>query len=82
MEIKYLFIGMKYPAYIKLQTTLLIGWIAASALFFFFGPSAGSWPLRNAWWLCLALAVVELLETLIAVRFAKKKYDEQKSIGT
>ncbi len=74
MRVKYLFINLKYRAYIKLQVALVIGWLIGSVLFYLFARASDIWLLKNAWWLCLVIGGLEVLESLVAISKAKKDY--------
>jgi hypothetical protein len=74
MRVKYLFINLKYPAYVKLQAAIVLGWLIVSGLLFVFARDSNFWLLENAWWLCLVIAVGEVIESLVAVAKAKKDY--------
>ena len=74
MRVKYLYINRKYPAYLKSQVALVIGWLIGSGLFCLFAGTSDMWLLKNAWWLCLVVGGLEVLETLGAIRKAKKDY--------
>ena len=72
IRVKYLFVDLKYAAYIKLQGALVIGFLIASALFYQFarGSESGLWS--NGWWLCLVLGALEAVEARMAIGKAKK----------
>lgn len=74
LSVKYLFINLKYPTYVKLQTALIIGWLIAATLFYIFASESSVWILRNAWWICLAIGLLEILESQFAIRKAKSSY--------
>ena len=78
MRVKYLFINMRYPAYIKLQVILVVSLVIASLLCFLFARDSQIWLLKNAWWLCLIVAVGEIVETFMAIGKAKKKFHASK----
>ncbi len=73
-QVKYLFVNLKYPAYVKLQAAQVIGWLIGSALCYQFARGSDVWFLNNGWWLCLAIGGLEVLETLAATSKAKKDY--------
>lgn len=76
MRVKYLFLNLPYPSYLKLQIALFICWIVAGlALLAFRGHD--HWLLANAWWICLVAAVGEAGEAYFAIKHAKKKYDAE-----
>ncbi|MDH3214546.1 MAG: hypothetical protein OEM05_18875 [Myxococcales bacterium] len=70
-QVKYLFVALKYPAYVKLQVALVIGWLIGSILCFSWARESDVWLLKNGWWLCLAIGGLEVLESLVAIRKAK-----------
>lgn len=74
MRVKYLFVNLKYPAYVKLQVALVVGWFVAGGVLFFFARDSGIWLLANGWWLCPVIAVAEVAESMAAVAKAKKDY--------
>ncbi len=74
MQVKILFIELKYPAYVKLQVALVIGLLIGSALFYQFARGSEDWLLNNGWWLCLVIGGMEVLEARIAISKAKKNY--------
>lgn len=73
MRVKYLFVDLRYPAYLRLQIGLFIAWIALGIALIPFRDSQ-VWLLANAWWLCPVIAVGEALESVVAITAAKKKY--------
>jgi len=74
MRVKYLFINLRYPAYVKWQSAIIVGCFVAAGLFFMFARGSGVWILSNAWWLCLIVGGLEILETVLALGKAKKDY--------
>jgi len=74
MRVKYMFVDLKYSAYIKLQTALITAFIIGSVLCFLYTQDSPTWYLKNGWWLCLLVAGLEFIESLIAVHKAKKKH--------
>jgi uncharacterized membrane protein len=74
MPVKYLFINLKYPTYVSLQVTLIVGWMIAAGLFLAFGLGSDVWWIRNGWWLSLAAGCLEIIESLMAVNKAKTEY--------
>jgi len=74
MTVKYLFINLKYPAYVKLQVAQVVGWLIGSALCYQFARGSNVWLLNNGWWLCLVIGGLEVLETLAAISKSKKYY--------
>ena len=74
MRVKYLFVNLKYPSYVRLQVFLVVGWVVAGGLLFLFARDSQAWLLKNGWWLCPLIAVCEVMESLVAVAKAKKDY--------
>lgn len=79
MTVKYLFVNLKYPTYIKLQSALLAGWIIAAVLFYIYGADSTHWLWGNAWWICLVVAALEILESQLAIKKAKASYNSAQS---
>lgn len=75
MRVKYLFIDLKYPAYIKLQIFLVVGWLLGAVLCFMFAKESAGWFVKNGWWLCLTIAVLESFESIGAIYKAKENYN-------
>jgi hypothetical protein len=82
MEVKYLFLSMKYPSYIKLQTFLVVGWLVAAVLAFVFAKNSQIWFIKNGPWLYPIVALLEIGEAYIAIRKAKSKFDVQPNEST
>jgi len=76
MEVKYLFINLKYPAYVKLQIVLVIAWITVAFLLFLYARDSSVWLFRNGWWICPIIAVCEVGESLVAIKKAKEGFPE------
>ena len=74
MRIRYLFIDLSYSAYRKLQIGLVIGWLIGSGLFYLLANSSDQWILANAWWICLAIGILEAGESVVAIGKAKKNH--------
>jgi hypothetical protein len=77
MRVKYLFINLRYPAYLKLQIALVAAWLVVSLLCFSFTKNSSMWILKNAWWLCIIVALLEVGESLVAINKAKKDFNIQ-----
>jgi len=76
MRVKYMFMDLRYPTYLKLQISLVVvGAVLAAVLFPYRGDA--NWLLGNGWWLCLVAVVGEVLESVVAISVAKKKYRGQ-----
>lgn len=75
MRIKYLFVNLTYPAYVRLQIALVAAWIIGAALLFFFARDSSVWLLKNGWWLCLVIGFAEVGEAVVAIGKAKQAYD-------
>jgi hypothetical protein len=74
MRVKYLLLDMAYPAYVRMQATIVGGLLLASLVFFFHGRESSLWVVSNGWWLCLVGAVLEVAEAMVAVNSAKEEY--------
>ena len=72
MRVKYLFVDLRYPTYLKLQIVLVIGWIIGALLCYIFLRDNSVWLLKNGWWLCLVVALLEVGESFLAINKAKK----------
>ena len=77
MRVKYLFLDLEYPAYIKLQAVLAVAWIIGALLSFFFGRDSQMWLLQNGWWFGPIVAFLEVVEAFVAVNKAKKDFNSQ-----
>lgn len=77
MRVKYLFINLKYPSYIKLQAILIIALLSGAILTYFFAHDSQFWFLRNGPWFYPIIALLEVGEAYIAIRKAKKTFNEQ-----
>lgn len=73
MRVKYLFIDLKYRAYAKLQIALITALIIGAVLCFLFTRDYSHWIVKNAWWICAATAVLEVIEFLAATGKARKE---------
>ena len=78
MRVKYLFINLKYPAYVRLQIVLVVALIIGAVLCFLFTRDSSVWALKNGWWLCPVGALFEVGESLFAVKKAKKNFTKIK----
>ncbi|ODS22913.1 hypothetical protein AB835_11720 [Candidatus Endobugula sertula] len=74
MRIKFLFIDMPYAAYIKMQSLFVVLFLIAVALLYYYGSSSDDWLYRNGWWLCLVVAIAEIIETVFSINKAKKEW--------
>jgi uncharacterized membrane protein len=74
MRVKYLFINLKYPAYVKMQIAITLGWLIVGGLLFVFARDSRIWLLANGWWLSLVMVLGEVIESYLAVAKAKKDY--------
>ena len=77
MRVKYLYINLKYPMYVKLQGMLIVALIIAALPCFLYLKDSPVWMLKNAWWLCLTLAFLEIVEALVAIGKAKRDFNSQ-----
>ena len=74
MRVKYLFINLRYPAYVRLQIVAVAAWIVGALLCFLFAGDSSVWLLRNGWWLCPCGALLEVGESFVAINKAKKDF--------
>jgi len=77
MRLKYLFINLKYSAYIKLQVILVVALIIGALLCLFFARDSQIWLLKNGGWLCPIVALLEVGESFWAINKAKKDFNSQ-----
>ena len=77
MRVKYLLINLKYPTYVRLQIVLVAAWIIGALLCFIFGRDSSFWLLKNGWWLCPIVALLEVGESFVAINKAKKDFKIQ-----
>ncbi len=82
MRVKYLFVDLEYPAYIKLQAVLAAAWLIGGLLSFLFGGDSQMWLLQNGWWLGPIVALLEVIEAFVAVNKAKKDFNSQSNYNT
>lgn len=74
MRVKYLFINLKYPAYVKLQMVIVAGWFIGALLCFLYAKDSPIWVLKNSWWLCVVIALLEVGESFLAIGKAKRDF--------
>ena len=82
MRVKYLFINMRYPVYVKCQGMLIAVLIIAVLPSFFYLKDSPIWMLKNLWWFCLVLAGLEILETLLAIGKTKRDFHRRDANDT
>ncbi len=82
MRVKYLFVDLEYPAYIKLQAVLAVAWLIGGLLSFYFGRDSQIWLLQNGWWLGPLVALFEVVEAFVAVNKAKKDFNNSSRYNT
>lgn len=75
MRVKYLFINLRYPVYVKLQGMLIVTLIIAALTCFLYLKDSPLWMLKNVWWFLLIMAALEILEALLAIGKAKRAYN-------
>jgi len=73
MRVKYLFINMRYPLYIKLQTIFVIAWLIAAIASFFLAQNSQVWFFKNGPWLYPIIALLQVGEAFIAIKKSKKE---------
>jgi len=81
MRVKYLFINMKYPLYVKLQGLLIVTLFAAAAACFVFLRDSATPVVKYAWALCLLVGLLEIVEMAVAIAKAKKAFHRESSSG-
>ncbi|MBC8372576.1 MAG: hypothetical protein ISS69_08935 [Phycisphaerae bacterium] len=74
MRVKYLFINLKYSAYVKLQGILIAVWTIAALPCFLYLKDSSIWMLKHVWWLCLVVALLEGVEAFLAIGKAKRDF--------
>ncbi len=74
-SVKFLFVSFSYSSFIKLQVFLIISSLIVAGLFYYYGRLSDYWWLRNAWWLCILVAIVEVFESILVIRNVKKNSD-------
>ncbi|MCP4375911.1 MAG: hypothetical protein GY794_07030 [bacterium] len=77
MRVKYLGLNLKYSTYLKLQGLLVVLCIIAALPCFLYLKDHSRWILRNAWWCCLVVAFLEVVESVVAITKAKKDFNRQ-----
>ena len=77
MRIKYLGVNLKYSSYVTLQTFLIIAWLIASSFCFIYLKSNDIWFFKNAWWFCIIIGFLELVESFIAISKTKRDYNSK-----
>ena len=77
MRVKYLFVNMKYPLYLKLQGLLIVSLVIAAAACYFLIKDSSIWVVKDAWLICLVLAAFEVFEAAVAIGKAKKNFRPQ-----
>jgi hypothetical protein len=77
LRIKYLFMNMRCSYYIKMQVATFLLCIALALIFYCFFGDSKSTPLRYLWALALLGAVIEAIETKLAIRKAKRSQDSR-----
>lgn len=82
MRVKYLFLNMKYPSYIKLQSIFVIAWLVGAVLSYFLAQDSQVWFLKNGPWLYPIIALLEAGEAYMAIKKAKKEFNVQPSTTT
>jgi hypothetical protein len=74
MKVKYLFVELVYPTYVKLQVTLFLVWLTASPICFLFLNDSQLPYAEHYWWACIAIAVLEAAEAYIAIKKSKRNF--------
>ncbi|MFB3109000.1 MAG: hypothetical protein ACE1ZE_06470 [Candidatus Binatia bacterium] len=76
MRVKYLFVNLEYPTYIKLQAVLAVAWMMGGLLSFLYGRDSQMWLLQNGWWFGPCVALLEVIEAFVAVNKAKREFND------
>ena len=76
MRVKYLFVDLKYSTYVKLCAVITICWLLLGGFFFVYTQDSSIWFLKNGWWLSPVVALVGVIESILAISKAKKEYKE------
>jgi len=74
MRVKYLFINLRYPVYVKFQGMLIVALVIAALPCFLYLKDNPIWMLKNLWLFCLVLAGLEILEAWLAIGKAKRDF--------
>lgn len=77
MKVSYLGVTLKYHAYLKLQITIIAALIIGALLCFFLTGDSEIWLVKNGWWLLPIVALLEVGESLIAIRKANRDFNKQ-----
>ena len=71
-RVKYLFINLSRRNYIRLHIGFVVTLLAAAVVFLLAAGDSEFWWLRQAWWICLAGAGLDLVEAWLALRLAAR----------
>ena len=82
MRVKYLFINLRYPVYVKLQGMLIAALVIGALPCFLYLKDSPIWMLKNVWWFLLILAGLEILEAFLAIGKAKRDFHRQDANDT
>ena len=82
MRVKYPFMSLKYSTYVKIQATLILSLIVGALLLFLYGRDSSVWLMKNGWWMCAILALLEVVESLVAIGKAKKDFAKRNTNNT
>jgi len=74
MRVKYLFINMRYPVYVKFQGMLIVALVIAALPSFLYFKDSPNWMLKNVWWVLLIMVGLEIVETFLAIGKAKRDF--------
>lgn len=78
LVVDFFLFKLSYRTYIQTQVVCVLLLAAAGAvLYLAFGDHKNVF-LRNAWWVCLIGIPLEVLEAVIAVSRAERRYDERR----
>ena len=80
MKINFGFVSFKYPSYIKLQVTIVVSLLVAGLLCFMFTQDSPIWLLKNGYWLCPVIALLEVSEAFIAIKKSKKDFNKKPAV--
>ena len=78
MRVKYFFVNLKYPAYLKLPIICISAFIIYGLLCFLFAGGSSLWLLKNGWWLGIVVGLLEGGESFFAIKKAKRDLVQKK----
>lgn len=79
LRVRYPFFSMRYRRYIRVQAVIIGALLVAAAALFIEARHHPLWWLAHAWWICLVAAGLEVVETWLALRHAKRRNESAES---